>query len=307
MSDPHRLLIHVGYHKTATTWMQRQLFVPEHGYAQIAGHEEVFENIVRPHGLSFTPEAMHRHADAALAGLAAGMTPVISSELLVGNHLLGGRESDIYAQRLRQIFGDARIMITIRSQLKILPSVYMQYLSRGGTMPPAQFFSGEADLGYFAFDPGHFEYDRLLRLYRSLFGAENVLVVPQEALQADMDGVAQTIADFSGNARFGGLRDEARKVQSASYPEYAVPFLRRVNHVQRGTLNPAPVVRLGQTPFGLYRSVGYLSRRIPLAGALKSRKPVSDFVRTRFAGYYSASNARLREMLGPAVDLSRYD
>lgn len=288
--------------------MQRQLFVPEHGYAQIAGHEEVFEKIIRPHGLRFTPEAMQRHVAEALAGLAEGEVPVISSELLVGNHLLGGRESDIYAQRLRDIFADtARIMISIRSQVKILPSVYMQYLTRGGTMPPAQFFSGETDLGYFAFDPGHFEYDRLLRHYQSLFGAENVLVVTQEALQADMDGVAQTIAGFSGNTRFAGLQEAARQVQSASYPEYAVPILRRINHIQRGTLNPAPVVSIGQTPYGLYRAVGYLARRNPLARTLKARRPVSDFVKENFSQYYTASNVRLRDYADKTVDLSGYD
>jgi hypothetical protein len=183
----------------------------------------------------------------------------------------------------------------------------MQYLSRGGTMPPAQFFAGETDLGYFAFDPSHFEYDRLLLHYQSLFGAENVLVVTQEALQSDMDGVAQTIARFSGNTRFDGLTDAARQVQSASYPEYAVPFLRRVNHVQRSTLNPAPVAVFGETPFGLYRGVGYLARRNPMARRLKTRKPVSDFVSKTFSGYYTASNARLRDLVGETVDLTDYD
>ncbi len=174
-------------------------------------------------------------------------------------------------------------------------------------MPLAQFFAGETDLGYFAFDPGHFEYDRLLRLYQTLFGAENVLVVTQEGLQSDMDGVAQTIADFSANTRFDGLRPAARQVQSASYPEYAAGLLRRINHVQRSTLNPAPVVSFGQTPFGLYRGVGYLARRTPLARFAKTRKPVSDFVRATFSGYYAASNARLRDHLGAAVDLTGYE
>ena len=287
--------------------MQQQLFVPEHGYAQIARHEVVFEKIIRPHGLRFDPEVMQQHVAESLVKLAENDVPVISSELLVGNQFFGGRESDIYAQRLQSIFGEVRIMISIRAQMKILPSVYMQYLSRGGTLPPEQFFSGKTDLGYFAFDLGHFEYDRLLRHYQSLFGGENVLVVTQEALQADMDGVAQRIANFSGNTQFNGLSAAARQVQSASYPEYAAPILRRINRIQRSVLNPSPVVSVGQTPQGLYRSVGYLSRRNPFARILKTWAPVSNFVRSEFLDYYTASNGRLREYVSEAIDLSGYD
>lgn len=287
--------------------MQRQLFMPEHGYVQIAGHEVVFEKIIRPHGLRFNPEIMQQHLAESLANLAGNEVPVISSELLVGNQFFGGRESDIYAKRLLSIFGEARIMISIRSQMKILPSVYMQYLSRGGTLPPAQFFSGETDLGYFAFDPEHFKYDCLLRHYHSMFGAENVIVVTQEALQADMDSVAQRIANFSGNTQFNGLKATARQVQSASYPEYAVPILRRINHIQRSVLNPSPVVSVGQTPQGLYRGVGYISRRNPFARTLKTWTPVSNFVRSKFLNYYTASNGRLREYVSEDIDLSGYD
>lgn len=307
MSRSHRLLLHVGYHKTATTWMQLRLFTPELGYTQVAGHEEVFEKIVRPHRLCFDPEPMHRHVAAALDRMPENSVPVISSELLVGNMFYGGRESEDYAERLREIFGDARILISIRSQMQILPSVYMQYLSRGGTMTPAQFFAGASEPGYFGFDPAHFEYDRLVHHYQSLFGRDNVLVVLQEALQADMDTVAKEIAIFSRNASFRSLTDSARKVQSASFPEYAVPLLRRANHLQKGAMNPAPILNLSRSPRGLYRAVGYLARRNPLAVRFKQHRPVSDFVHQHFTGYYSASNARLKELVGGTLSLQDYD
>ena len=305
MNQP--LTIHVGYHKTATTWMQNRLFVADHGYAQIADHGEIFAHVVQPHGLIFDPRGMADLIDLRRSGLAAGMTPVISSEILCGNPLYGGRESEVYAQRLARIAPDARILISIRDQKRILPSVYMQYLLRGGTMPWDRFFDGTDEFGYFGFSARHFEYHRLVMLYQDLFGASNVHVTTQESLKHDMDATAAAIAAFAGNMRFDGLSAAARQPSGVSYPEYTAPVLRRINHLQASTLNPAPVVRLGTTPKGLYKLAGYALKRPPLSMLLSGRSPVSDYVRTRFDGLFHDSNGRLAQIVGHSLDLTEYD
>ncbi|GIT93271.1 hypothetical protein JANAI61_37290 [Jannaschia sp. AI_61] len=302
-----RVLFHVGYHKTATTWMQRMLFTPAHGYAQIAGHGEADKFIMRPHGLVFDPSPMGDHIDRALAALPPDQTPVISSEILSGHPFEGGQGSDVLAERIAQIAPNARILISIRAQMRILPSVYMQYLLRGGTQRPAAFFAGTDEPGYLGFSPLHFEYDRLVAHYQGLFGVENVHVLTQESLRDDMDGAAARLATFAGNGAFGGLVPEARAVNAPSYPEYAVPVLRRVNQVQASTLNPAPLIRLGRTPKGLYKGLGYLLKRPLARRLLGQRRPVSDHVRDRFAGVFDASNQRLAELMAhQALDLSAY-
>lgn len=303
---PKRLLIHVGYHKTATSWMQNLLFVPAHGWRQIASHEDVFSHVVEPHGLTFDPAPMRALIAERLAGLGTDQVPVISSEILTGQIFYGGIGSDVFAERLKAIAPDARILISIRSQMKILPSVYMQYVLRGGTMSPRQFFDGATELAFYGFRAEHFEYDRLVARYQTLFGADNVHVLTQESLKADMDGAVRRLADFSGNDAYSGLEQGARKVYAASYPEYAVPVLRRVNHVQTGILNPNPVVSLGRTPGGLYWFLGGILKRPPFSTLLSGHRPVTRLVRDRFAGRFTASNRRLAELTGGAVDLSDY-
>jgi hypothetical protein len=303
---PKRLFIHVGYHKTATTWMQRLLFLPVHGYHQLANHDQVFEHITAPHGLHFDPAPMQRLIAEGLAKMPETAVPVVSSELLCGNLFFGGRESEAYAERLKSIAPDARILISIRSQLQLLPSVYMQYVSRGGTMSCQQFFERQIPLGYFGFDANHFEYDRLVARYQTLFGSENIYVLPQESLKADMNAAAQKLATFCDNICFQGLTKEAHQVVMASYPEYAAPFLRRANHVQRSVLAPNPIISLGETPGGLYRAVGYVLKTPALARRLKAHKPVSRYVRQHFAGRYTDSNQRLAALTDGKLDLSNY-
>lgn len=306
MTDTPPLLLHVGYHKTATTWMQKHLFAPEHGFRQIMGHEGIFDLIVKPHGLRFDAG---RARDAVAAGLETcqeGEVPVMSSEILSGHPFQGGHESDVYAERLASISPGAKILLSIRDQMRIIPSVYMQYLRRGGTMPHDKFFEGINSPGYFAFTPEHFEYDVLVAHYQNLFGAENVYVLTQESLKTDMDAASASLAEFAEATGFDGLVPEAKRVHAPGYPEYAAPLLRRVNHIQKSTLNQHPIVAIGKTPKGLFRFIGATSRNWPIRSLLGGRASVSAYVAKRFAGRYTDSNKRLAEIVRHPLDLSTY-
>lgn len=303
---PRTPLIHVGYHKTATTWAQQLLFVEKYGYRQIADHDDVDRLITRPSSFGFDADAARTHFTQAMEAAPAGLVPVISSEILSGHPFRGGHESALYAQRLKAIFPEARILCSIRNQLAILPSVYMQYLLRGGTMDHVRFFAGESTVGYFGFDPDHFLYHHLVGLYREIFGPRNVLVMTQESLRKDMQAAADRLARFAGVSEPALLDTETRRVHAASYPEYAAPLLRRVNQFQTSLLNPAPVLRLGRTPDGMYRAAGFVSKRGPFPRLLAGRKPVTTHVRAAFAGRFAESNRALQAMC-PDLDLSAYE
>lgn len=299
-------LIHIGYHKTATTWLQKRVFQPEHGYASIADHAEIFDTVVRPHGLVFDPDPFRDMVIDRMAQTDPALVPVVSSEILSGLPFAGGRESDTYAIRLHDAVPEALILITIRTQMRILPSVYMQYLFRGGRLDPKAFFAGETEPGYFGFDPVHFEYDRLIAHYQGLFGRERVFVLTQESLVEDVDTAMARLAGFAGASRFETLTSAARAVQSASYPEAAAPLLRRTNHLRRTVLNPVPPFGAGTGQL-LYRAAGRLWRSPPLARRAKGIKPVSAVVKERFAGRFTQSNRRMAELCENWVDLSAYD
>ncbi len=301
-----RLLLHIGYHKTATSWMQQRLFVPEHGYRQVARHAEVWRHVVGTHGLLFEADAMRAAIRTGMSDLLEGEVPVISSEILSGHPFFGGIGSDVFAQRLKEIVPDARILISVRHQRRMLTSVYMQYLSRGGTMSPEKFFAGDPDLGFFGFRPEHLEYHRLVALYQELFGAENVHVISQESLARDMDGVARRLARCAGNEAFERVLPTHRSVYAPSYPEYGVPLLRRINKFQKSVLTPAPTVRFGTTPRGVYRLVGASMRRRPISTFLEKYRPVTNYVDRHFTGQFDESNRKLislidQELFWPAI------
>jgi hypothetical protein len=286
--------------------MQRSLFVPEHGYRQLCGHQEAFDHVVKPHGLRFDPAPMQEIIKQGMKKVEPGETAVISSEILSGHPFQGGYQSDVYAERLKRIVPSAKILVSIRNQMRILPSVYMQYVLRGGTLPPKGFFEGVREPGYTAFSPEHFEYDWLVAHYQGLFGADNVYVLTQESLKHNIAEATDRLAAFAGNFRFDGLVPAALKSVGESYPEHATPVLRRINHVQRSTLNPWPVISLGTTPMGLYKLAGFALKKPPLMNLLGGYKPATDYVSKRFANSYDRSNSRLAVIAAHPLNLSGY-
>jgi len=259
--------------------------------------------------LEFDAKAVRAQMEAISATLPEDQTPVLSSEILVGNPFLGGRESDVFAQRLKQVFPEARILITIRAQQKIILSTYAQYVKRGGTMTAAQFFSGAPDMGYYGFDLNHFLYDRLVQFYQSLFGAENVYVCTQESFKGDLQAACQGIAAFAGNARFAQLQSEDTQRVGVSVPEYVLPLQRRVNYVRVSTLDPNPVIALSRKAGQdmLFRAVSKLASLSPVRRAAKNLRPITKEIIPMTSGQYEASNKRLQEIVHNALDLSGYD
>ncbi|MFQ5622532.1 MAG: hypothetical protein ACE5FS_03960 [Paracoccaceae bacterium] len=300
-------LVHIGYHKTGTTWLQRRLFVPEHGYRPLMTHEEVWAELVAPHDLVFDPAAARDALEARRAAPAGpGMADVISSELLSGNPFYGGRESAAMARRLHAVVPQARILITIREQIAAAASIYMQYILRGGTERPERFFAGAPSLGYPAFSPGHLKYHRLIGLYRDLFGPGNVHVFTQEGFIADMAGTLGALAAFAGNGPFAERPPPDPSPVGVSNAEITAGVLRRINHFRDGPAGRGPVLDLGRAGDFLFRAAGRAGRH-PALGKIARRRPVTGFVRRRFAGEFAASNRALHRMLGEQVDLSRYE
>ena len=300
-----RPLLHVGYHKTGTTWLQNRFFIPEYGYGKILDHDAVSALIVDAPDCARDAGRLAAAADAGGATLEPGRVPVVSSEILCGNPFHGGAGGAANARLLARAFPDARILITIREQRRTLVSVYMQYLSRGGTLPPGDFFAEENAPGYPRFRAEHFRYDWLIGLYRDLFGASNVLVLTQEEMARDLAGFLAKLSAFAEAPRQDGFPASAPRA-GASHPEAAAALLRRINHFRAGPASPEPALDLGGVSAALYRWAGGAARHPALARAFGGRRPVTDHVAARFAGRFADSNQALGRMV-PGLDLTGYE
>jgi len=242
MLEASRILLHIGYHKTGSTFLQRDYFpLAESGFCLPWPRSEANRVLVQPKALAFDPDSAVVHFAKGLAEADPSKVPVLSNERFSGNPHSGGYDSLMIAERLARVFPGARILMVIREQRSMIRSVYGQYVREGGVEsldgylhPPRQ-----GELRIPLFDPDFFLYDRLVACYQRLFGGDRVLVLPFEWLRRDRAAFVAALARFAGTEAPSVPRTEPRNV-GLSAPLLAVK--RRINRLLvRDTLNPAPL------------------------------------------------------------------
>lgn len=305
------VLVHIGYTKTGTHWLQRKLFVDENGYRCL--RKRASGRFVTDRPLEFEAASVRSAFEPMLdAAEEAGVLPVVSHERLSGHPASGGHDSDRIAVRLREVFPDARVLVVVREQRSMIASSYKQYVKMGGACTIAQFVdspkapSARVPL----FDARHFEYHHLLEHYQRIWGVDEVLALPFEQFVADGRGFVERIADFAGRPipedRLDRLPYSHRSNRAAS--ALATEAVRILNHLTpRTELNPAPIVQwhAAQRLAERLRRSDLLSGRHRLRRLAQSRE--RDLRRTvdAWAGdRYAASNRRLGKLIG--IDLAGY-
>jgi hypothetical protein len=308
-----RPLVHIGYHKTATTWLQRELFcVNSKVFVPLSPDNNpnvgkyLGRQFIRDRdGYLLSPFDLNR--DVILQELEfilgeidiGGRVPVLSYERLSGNPHSGGFDARVIAERIQACFPDARIFCVIREQREILLSTYFQYLKIGGTDTLKTYLTRSYDGRRPGFSPAHFNYIDLVSCYCRLFTRENLLVLPYELFRNQtglfLEKLGKFVSlDISDRADRAGIRYNKR-ADDAVTPR--LPFLNLF--LESSSVNAYSPLR---TP--LARPLLRLTNRLlPLnssAYAKKLRQQIGAIVGDR----YRAGNRQLSELIG--IDLSAY-
>jgi hypothetical protein len=245
----NRVTIHIGLPKTATTTLQQKVFASHPGIfylgpkANYLEFDKVMNGLCGADGLNYDPELGLRVIERLLAPAKhAGKPCVVSHEAISAQ----GRDRRLKAERLKALFPDARIVLTVRRPEDLLVSVYLQWLKGFGDK---RFEAPSLDLwlerDWQGAGRGNFlrlQYEKLLELYRSLFGRMDVLLLFFEDLIDDRGKFARQLSDFIDvdsqmtddllsqdkvNARMSALRYSEVRLYSS------FPFLRSLDGVKR--------------------------------------------------------------------------
>jgi hypothetical protein len=284
------VLIHPGFHKTGTTFLQEDVFTDLGLFRVLWSHGEIDRFVVKPHDLDFDASTSRDDLDVRRRKASQGVLDVVSSEILCGQPFTGSRDSVTQARRLKAIFDNAKVVFTVRKQPAIIRATYLQYLVMGGSLSPAQFFDRQAPYGYFSFDERVFEFDRLVDTYSGLFGFDNVLVLTQEFLQRDLDGFVSSLRRFCGV----GSADEAVRLgdrgrTAVSPPASGIPLIRFANRWRPSAVNANTPPRLGGLGDLLFRAA-YRQKWLFRDQGRRLDQAIAE----RFSGRFADSNARLQ-------------
>lgn len=208
------MIVHIGYPKTGTTFLQNGIFPNMEGliYTDYKTCKKLFQPLISETSLSFDPNQFQLHSSPQA---------LYSLESLVGAMGTGVYDYEI-AQRLKAL-GFKKIIITIRRQDKMLESLYRQYIQQGGVQKPMAFVQ---DSDYFRWS--FLNYSTLITHYAKLFGRENVFVFCQEELKENASAVLERLKTFCEASAITSHSE--KKAANTSLSRLAIQWLRVVNH-----------------------------------------------------------------------------
>jgi hypothetical protein len=310
-----RVLVHVGYHKTGSNWLQRELFdKASAGYRWLGKRPATHPvwRLVADRALEFDSVEVRRDFEPLLLKAEErGLQPVVSLERLSGHPFSGGHDSSQIAERLSTVLPDSRILIVVREQHAVIVSTYKQYVKAGGACTLPQFLDSPTKQNWRVpwFDFRQFEYDHLIRKYHSLYGQENVLVLPFEQFVRDGRGFVERIAGFAEREIPEDVIERLPFTRRSNPSPSAITIaaLRRLNQfTPRTELNPSPFVesRLTARLAARLKKSDALAAIVPGVLVTKSDARLRRLVAEAAGDRYAASNRATGELIG--VDLAVY-
>lgn len=291
------VLLHVGFVKTGSTWLQRHLTNNRaRGFAEIADRQAIRRLLIEPYDLWYDPAPFRRHILTRVdEARRRGLTPVLTHERLAGNPICGGVDSNSLALRLAEQFERARVLIIIREQRSHLLSIYNEYVAGGGACSLESFLHPPAGAKLPLFNFRFLEFHRLILRYQELFGRGHVCVLPFEALRRNPREFCRQIHDFAETTYLGPVPQDAVR---RSMSPMAVQIRRRLNFLfYRDNSNPSAPWRVP----AIARLSRLMAKAVPLRLEGKIRERQERWIREYVGDRYVDSNRKTEQATGLAL------
>lgn len=165
----YEVTFHIGFMKTATTWLQKTYFPSIQGVTYL-GRDHVNNFFLKDDELSYNPDVLKGYYQKEYP---SGTRLILSSERILGSLNMGYRNGSFLkcnVDRIANVFPDARIILFIRNQENLISSSYIQYVRNGGNFPVHRYlFANENSLFCFQYLEFHKTIEYLKRKFKSVY------------------------------------------------------------------------------------------------------------------------------------------
>lgn len=293
-----KVYVHVGLHRTGTTFLQRVLFpkLRSVNYLNDESSNYWLRRLVSEEDADF---AKGRYEDY-FHQITQGQPSLISYEGLSGEPFLLYVNQIRNADRMAQLFPDATIILGIRRQDSLLLSLYLLFIMQGGSMSLHQFlgynkgnFSKRISLYGRRINLEMFELGHIANLYSERF-AGRVRFLIYEHMAKDIEGYLNDVCEMLGEPR---VPDVSLSVRNQSYGYYQYVLARLINRVSSSFMNPGgliPALGLpGRTKHPLNHLLRHQTVHNLFNGWPKNRITIPTQLSEEIMEYYSPFNEML--------------
>ncbi|GAB5523650.1 MAG: sulfotransferase [Roseivirga sp.] len=312
------ILIHVGIHKTGTTWLQKNIFATLNGnFHSLSlggeGKASIARDFVRGqegnllNSFDLNQEVLNTElAQTCLSENTAENTVyVISDERLGGNPHSAGFDAHTIMQRLHKTFPKAKIFIVIREQRSWLLSNYFQYLTVGGTKSLKAYLNTAYDGKIPGFSPDFLKYHLMIGAYQNAFGKDRVLVLTYEQFKNDKADFLKGLGAFT-NRDIKTREDGFEQYENRTKQVFTHYYLRYFNkYITSSSLN------VNHRGSGLGRLTGILLKKAmtmiaPVSWGEMLLNKLENYIDDWTEGRYESSNEITSQLTGLDIKKKGY-
>lgn len=227
--DKINIVIHLGMPKTATTFLQWNVFhYLDVNYLWHIFHKNWIKNII-----FYDKELDLDHAKSKIEQcLKPDQINLFSEENLYTDYLVKKDDRFILLDRIKYIFPEAKIIFGIRDKKTLLVSWYKQYVATGGTK----------DYNYFLeniMNKKKLDYKEYLKKLEKYYGKNNIFIYRLEEIQKNQEKVVKNMCRFIG-VPFPD--DYRRKPTNVGYSLETLKISLIINKIFKTRLNPEGII-----------------------------------------------------------------
>lgn len=284
-------VVHIGFHKTGTTTLQRNVFPNIEGCAYV-GPTGSLGLVFRPLAESLWSADDDAYLRASLSGFLADVrgdasTLIVSHESF-SRYVIDERTP----RRLLDVMPDARVLVCVRNQRTMVRSLYHQYLVKGGYERFEDWIASDM------LHPNYVQYDITIERYQNVFGRDRVRAVVYEDLKERPDEFVADITRYVRPEALPPAVDLASGAENTSLADPTRAVLRHVNRLfVRSNHNPEPLLFAVPGPNRILDAARAVDGKV-FTRNRRSSKPREDQAVERLVPTWEKSNARLRELTG---------
>jgi hypothetical protein len=287
-------IFHIGYPKTASIWLQYNFF-PYIKNATYVDPKKTFDTFITPNPFDFDPQTLQAEYQDESNHL------IFSNHAFIGtnyNFGLNGFLTHVYANRIKTVFSDAKVIVFIRNQTDIIASAYLQYIKEGGTYGIRKYLyhnNFPNITGYTLFSLKHFEYNKVLGHYAELFGRENIFPILYEAFATDPVNVLNQLCDQLDIEFEPGEIDFSRR--NVALRRGLLPLARFSNHFSaKNMLNKYYLVHIPGKHEVVKKVLNRMNRFALFGPHLEARHILKQPLEEEIKDHYRSHNRELKEL-----------
>lgn len=312
------ITLHVGYHKTGTTYLQNRIFSshPDINFLGMPWQNDNYDQIIRrlkfTHPLDFNPEAfrseiLHEMDQDDQVKDSDSRATLISLESLHSGPEWFGSDIVQMTNRIHESFSPCKIILGIRNQWSYIVSNYNEYIIHGGKLSFKYFLNNSFNFNYAL--SAKLQYDKVISMYYELFGSENVHIYLHEELLKDPVLEINQMADFMGIKEFESI---SITKTYASMSRCSMEIIRFMNHLLAMDFNEQYFLvgrsNLWSMREKVRRGIISLFQKLQKTGIPKricKKSYMTEQIKNEIRSKYNSSNHMLEKILG--IDLEKYE